>query len=110
MRLGAVRPPAPRLRERFDDWLRDGELTQITHDHTLVQTLVDEGRISEEEASTHPQRSLITRALDGRGEVLGGLIGQANDIVSTIRDQQDALVGTVDRGRDPRQAGEADRP
>lgn len=46
--------------------LRDGVLTQITHDHTLVQTLVDEGRISEEEASTHPQRSLITRALDGR--------------------------------------------
>ena len=49
--------------------LRDGELSQITHDHTLVQTLVDEGRISEEEASSHPQRSLITRALDGRGEV-----------------------------------------
>jgi protein phosphatase len=46
--------------------LRDGALSQITHDHTLVQTLVDEGRISEEEASTHPQRSLITRALDGR--------------------------------------------
>jgi serine/threonine protein phosphatase PrpC len=46
--------------------LRDGQLSQITHDHTLVQTLVDEGRISEEEASSHPQRSLITRALDGR--------------------------------------------
>jgi protein phosphatase len=46
--------------------LRDGELTQITHDHTLVQTLIDEGRISEEEASTHPQRSVITRVLDGR--------------------------------------------
>ncbi|MFP5219218.1 MAG: PP2C family protein-serine/threonine phosphatase [Actinomycetes bacterium] len=49
--------------------LRDGELTQITHDHTLVQTLVDDGRISEEEASTHPQRSLITRALDGRDSI-----------------------------------------
>ena len=49
--------------------LRDGVLTQITHDHTLVQALVDEGRISEEEASTHPQRSLITRALDGRGGI-----------------------------------------
>ena len=49
--------------------LRDGTLTQITHDHTLVQTLVDEGRISEEEASTHPQRSLITRALDGRAGI-----------------------------------------
>ncbi len=49
--------------------LRDGELTQVTHDDTLVQSLVDEGRISEEEATTHPQRSLITRALDGRGHV-----------------------------------------
>jgi serine/threonine protein phosphatase PrpC len=49
--------------------LRDGELTQITHDHTLVQTLVDEGRISEAEASTHPQRSVITRVLDGRDDV-----------------------------------------
>ena len=46
--------------------LRDGDLSQITHDHTLVQTLIDEGRISEEEASTHPQRSVITRVLDGR--------------------------------------------
>lgn len=46
--------------------LRDGVLTQITHDHTLVQALVDDGRISEEEAGSHPQRSLITRALDGR--------------------------------------------
>jgi serine/threonine protein phosphatase PrpC len=49
--------------------LRDGELSQITHDHTLVQALVDEGRISEDEAGSHPQRSLITRALDGRGSV-----------------------------------------
>jgi len=49
--------------------LRGGVLSQITHDDTLVQTLVDEGRISEEEASTHPQRSLITRALDGRDGV-----------------------------------------
>ena len=49
--------------------LRDGVLTQITHDHTLVQALVDDGRISEEEASSHPQRSLITRALDGRGGI-----------------------------------------
>lgn len=49
--------------------LRDGELSQITHDHTLVQNLIDDGRISPEDASTHPQRSVITRVLDGRGEV-----------------------------------------
>lgn len=46
--------------------LRDGELSQITHDHTLVQALVDEGRITAEEAGYHPQRSLLLRTLDGR--------------------------------------------
>jgi len=46
--------------------LRENELYQITHDHTLVQSLVDEGRISVDDVSTHPQRSLLLRALDGR--------------------------------------------
>jgi PPM family protein phosphatase len=46
--------------------LRNREFSQITKDDTYVQMLVDEGRISEEEASSHPQRSLLTRALDGR--------------------------------------------
>ncbi|MEV4640825.1 protein phosphatase 2C domain-containing protein [Actinoplanes sp. NPDC049548] len=46
--------------------LRNGEFSQITKDDTYVQMLVDEGRISPEEASSHPQRSLLTRALDGR--------------------------------------------
>ncbi len=45
--------------------LRDGELNQITKDDTFVQTLVDEGRITLEEAHSHPQRSLIMRALTG---------------------------------------------
>jgi len=46
--------------------LRDGELAQITKDDTFVQTLVDEGRISAEDAHSHPQRSLIMRALTGQ--------------------------------------------
>ncbi|MFF9128121.1 MerR family transcriptional regulator [Streptomyces sp. NPDC014889] len=46
--------------------LRDTELFQITHDHTMVQTMVDEGRLSPEEAASHPQRSLLIRAL-GQG-------------------------------------------
>jgi protein phosphatase len=45
--------------------LSGGEFRQITHDHTLVQSLVDDGRISPDEAATHPQRSLLLRALDG---------------------------------------------
>lgn len=43
--------------------LRDGTLQQITHDHTLVQSLVDEGRLTPEAAASHPQRSLVLRAL-----------------------------------------------
>jgi PPM family protein phosphatase len=46
--------------------LRDSEFTQITKDDTYVQILVDEGRITPEEAGAHPQRSLITKAMDGR--------------------------------------------
>jgi len=45
--------------------LREGRLTQVTKDHSFVQTLIDEGRITEEEASTHPQRSVVTRVLTG---------------------------------------------
>jgi PPM family protein phosphatase len=46
--------------------LRDGVLTQITKDDTFVQSLIDEGRITEEEAHTHPQRSLLLRAITGQ--------------------------------------------
>ncbi len=49
--------------------LSAGEFQQITHDHTLVQSLVDDGRISPDEAATHPQRSLLLRALDGSTDV-----------------------------------------
>jgi PPM family protein phosphatase len=43
--------------------LRDGHFSQLTDDHTLVQHLIDEGQITKEEAATHPQRSIITRAI-----------------------------------------------
>ena len=46
--------------------LRGGTFTQITHDHSFVQSLIDEGRITEEEAEGHPQRSLVTRVLTGQ--------------------------------------------
>src|SRR5579859_6638781 len=46
--------------------LRNGQFVQITHDHTLVQSLVDEGKITEDDVATHPHRSLLLRALDGR--------------------------------------------
>jgi serine/threonine protein phosphatase PrpC len=46
--------------------VRDGQMSQITHDDTFVQTLIDDGRITPEEANTHPQRSLLLRALNGQ--------------------------------------------
>ncbi|MFT3716487.1 MAG: protein phosphatase 2C domain-containing protein [Gordonia sp. (in: high G+C Gram-positive bacteria)] len=46
--------------------MRDGELAQITRDDTFVQSLVDEGRITAEQAHSHPQRSLIMKALTGQ--------------------------------------------
>lgn len=48
--------------------LRDGRLSQITKDHSFVQKLLDEGRITKDEAQHHPQRSLVTRVLTGRDE------------------------------------------
>jgi PPM family protein phosphatase len=48
--------------------VRDGEVFQITHDHTLVQSLLDDGKITAEEAASHPQRMLLLRALDGQHE------------------------------------------
>lgn len=43
--------------------IRGGGIARITHDHSVVQTLVESGNITPEEARTHPNRNLITRAL-----------------------------------------------
>jgi protein phosphatase len=49
--------------------LRDGELTRLTRDHSLVGELVARGKLTEEQAETHPQRSVITRALGPEPDV-----------------------------------------
>jgi PPM family protein phosphatase len=49
---------------------RDGMLSQITKDHTYVQTLIDAGQISDAEAAIHPRRNLIMRAIDGTPGVM----------------------------------------
>jgi serine/threonine protein phosphatase PrpC len=51
--------------------LRDGALERLTRDHSLVEDLVREGRITPEEAEEHPQRSIVTRALGRRGARAG---------------------------------------
>ena len=48
---------------------RDGEISQLTNDHTFVQTLIDEGRITEAESRVHPHRNLILKAIDGSHEL-----------------------------------------
>jgi protein phosphatase len=49
--------------------LRDGELLRLTDDHSLVDELIRQGRLTPEEAVEHPQRSVITRALGPEGAV-----------------------------------------
>ena len=50
---------------------RNGELQQITRDHSVVQDLIEKGQITEEEAKTHPRRHFVTRALGVDNEVYG---------------------------------------
>lgn len=45
---------------------RDGQLEQLTHDHSWVQSLIDDGRISAAEANVHPHRSLLLKVLNGQ--------------------------------------------
>ncbi|CAD5989183.1 PP2C family serine/threonine-protein phosphatase [Agreia sp. COWG] len=76
---------------------RDGALTQITADHTFVQRLVDSGRITAEEAKTHPRRSVLMRVL--------GDVDSTPDVDLQVMDTRpgdrwlicsDGLTGVVD--------------
>lgn len=78
---------------------RAGELRRITHDHTWVQSLIDDGRITEDEAKVHSHRSLLLKVLDGRHD---------NDPDLDLHDVQagdrvllcsDGLSGFVDEDR-----------
>jgi serine/threonine protein phosphatase PrpC len=89
--------------------LHDGELRQVTQDHSLVEELVREGKLTADEAAVHPQRSIITRALGVDASVQvdvypvelvpgdrlllcsDGLTGmvQPDDIAAALRREQD---------------------
>jgi protein phosphatase len=77
--------------------LRDGTLTQITHDHSFVQSLVDEGRITEAEAESHPQRSLVTRVLTGQQDDAPDLAMREAHIGDRYLICSDGLSGFVAR-------------
>ena len=76
--------------------LRAGLLRRLTHDHSWVQSLVDEGRISEAEAAVHPHRSLLLRVLNGQP----GADAEASMLEMAAGDRlmfcSDGLCGLVD--------------
>jgi protein phosphatase len=87
--------------------LREGALSQLTTDHTFVQSLIDEGRITEDEAKVHPHRNLILRAVDGVHEpepdvfslevAPGDRILLCSDGCSGVLSDEE-LVGLLDEG------------
>jgi len=64
---------------------RDGSLFQITHDHSVTQSMIDTGRLTPEEAASHPQRSLLLKAVGfTAADALGSGMTQAQaDLVGT---------------------------
>ncbi|HZD37846.1 MAG TPA: Stp1/IreP family PP2C-type Ser/Thr phosphatase [Actinomycetes bacterium] len=79
--------------------LRKGELSQVTIDHTLVQELIDEGRLRPDEAERHPQRSIITRALGVESEVEVDLFTYKLLAGDRLLLCSDGLSGVVDEHR-----------
>jgi protein phosphatase len=76
---------------------RDGEIRQLTEDHSLVGELVRSGKISAEEAETHPQRSVITRALGTDPDVdvdTFTVDAQPGDVFLLCSDGLYSMVGT----------------
>jgi PPM family protein phosphatase len=75
--------------------LRDGGLARLTEDHSLVEELVRQGRLSPEEAENHPQRSIITRALGPEPDVDVETFtdpGRAGDVYLLCSDGLSAMV------------------
>jgi len=78
---------------------RDGEISQLTNDHTFVQGLVDEGRITEEEARVHPHRNLILRAVDGIHDLEPDLFVLELVVGDRLLLCSDGACGVLDDGR-----------
>src|SRR5438105_2511685 len=76
--------------------IRDGELERLTEDHSLVDELVREGRLTPEEAVEHPQRSVITRALGPESAVdvdTETFEGRSGDVYLLCSDGLTTMVG-----------------
>src|SRR5947209_17421755 len=89
--------------------IRDGLIEQLTEDHSLVNELMKSGKLSPEEAETHPQRSVITRAIGTDPDVdvdTFGVPAQTGDLFLLCSDGltdmvgEDTILGVVERHRD----------
>jgi PPM family protein phosphatase len=78
---------------------RDGAIRQLTTDHTFVQTLIDEGRITEEEARVHPHRNLILRAIDAVSDSEPDLFSVLLAAGDRLLVCSDGASGVLDDGR-----------
>jgi serine/threonine protein phosphatase PrpC len=79
--------------------IRNKKITRLSHDHTVVQELFDQGRISAEEMSDHPQRSFLTQALMGKANInpiLSIFPVEPGDIYLVC---SDGLTNVVDEGK-----------
>ena len=79
--------------------IHNGEMTRITHDHSVVQTLVENGDITAEEARTHPNRNLITRALGPDETTLCDAfdVSFAHGLVVTATDEEICHIVCADK-------------
>ena len=89
--------------------IRDGRMEQVTEDHSLVNELLKSGKLSREEAESHPQRSVITRALGTDPDVdvdTFTIAAEAGDVFLLCSDGLTDMVGEgeilelVERNRD----------
>ncbi len=78
---------------------RDGMIRQLTKDHTFVQTLIDEGRITDEEARHHPNRNLILKAVDGVHDIDADLFDVELKQGDRLLLCSDGASGVLDDGR-----------
>jgi protein phosphatase len=78
---------------------REHEIRQVTKDHTFVQSLIDEGRITEEDSRTHPHRNLILKAIDGVHDIDADLFDVELQHGDRLLFCSDGASGVLDDGR-----------
>ncbi|MFJ3090370.1 MerR family transcriptional regulator [Streptomyces sp. NPDC086838] len=92
--------------------LRGGELFRMTHDHSVVQSMIDDGSLTEEEAFSHPQRAMLLKVLSGEGTSGSGPDLDVRDALPGDRYLlcSDGLSAVVDGGELARVLAGADGP